>query len=235
MDFISKIRALFKQREPAHRSEGEEKELQGSRLGQLFTAGWKERLLLAGCCYNVTVGDAANGGGAPAGIVGGGNGTTIDSDQPELAVGVPTGYYLIPLRFQGSAKVDLDADGEIGEAAFFADTVKNIPLPVIASSTLETPTPMLGGGRASIAYAQSAVTTDIVDPVASVLLAYEAIQEAEVTAAGVLVAKLSIHYEPDVPPIFKGPCSLIGVFGGTAAVTGLLTLDYAEIPASWVE
>lgn len=228
------LQLLTKQREPQHAAEGQPGRLQVSRLGQLFTSDWRERLRLAGRCFNITIGDPANSGGAPSLVQGGGAGTTIDSDQPEMIVGVRAGYYMIPLRFQASIQVDLDADAEIGDIVLFADTTQAPP--VTATATAEVPISLLGTGLVtSIAEAWSAVTADITDPVASILLAYETVREAEISAVAHATVKLSLLYEPLSPPLLKGPCSVVACWGGTAAVNGLATFDWAEIPASWIE
>lgn len=203
-----------------------------TRAAQLFTADWKTELILAGYGYGISIGDLANGGGDVALITGGGAGTVIDSDQPEMAVGVPTGYYMIPLFYQLSVKVDVDADAEIGNIALFADTTQNIPLPIAASSTPKTPVPLLGGGPASVAFAQTTVATDITDPVCSLALGYWSVRGSEVTAAGESIVKLDALYNPDFPQIFKGPCSIISCFGGTAAVTAGGVFMWAEVPAA---
>lgn len=209
--------------------DGQLRQLRSTRSGQLFTADWKKELVLAGHVYSVTVGGISAGADVAL-IQGGGAGTTIDSDQPELAVGVPSGYTLIPLEFLFSGQVDLDADAEVGNVILFADLTQNIPAPVIASSTLETPSNMLDGGEAFPGYAQSAVTTDITDPVLSEMLVYETIRAAETTAAGQLVARLSVDWKAETPFLMDGPCSLIACWGGTAAVSGMAKLVFACVP-----
>lgn len=203
-----------------------------TRAKQLFVADWKTELILAGYGYGISIGDLANGGADVALITGGGAGTVIDSDQPEMAVGVPSGYFLIPLFFQLSAKVDIDADAEIGNIALFADTTQNIPVPIAASSTVKTPVPLLGGGAASAAFAQTTVSADITDPVCSMALGYWTTRGSEVTAAGESMVTLNALYNPDFPQIFKGPCSIISCFGGTAAVTAGGCFMWAEVPAA---
>lgn len=238
--FDGLFRVLTGQKTPRLRSEGQRDELQGTRLGQLFTAGWKERLLLAGVCYSVTVGDGANGGGAPAGITGGGNGTTIDSDQPELAVGCKEGYFHIPLRCRFGGKVDLDADAEIGEWSLFADLTRTVTTTDIAQGTAKTPTNMLGGGPDATGLVVSAVTGDITDPVCSMQLDYKVIRAAEFVCNGSatnltngIVTKMEADFQPIAPQLLKGPCMVVACFGGTAAVTGLIIYEYAEVPADW--
>ena len=235
MNLNAALSAEARQKDLSPQKDGGSLGIRASRLGQLMTVNWRQALILAGKAYNVTVGDIS-AGAAESLITGGGAGATIDSDQPEMAVGVPAGYYLIPMRFQCSARVDLDADAETGEILLFADTTQNIPLPIAASSTVETPANLLGGGEAFPGYAQSAVTTDITDPLMSVLLLSELIRNADNgTAGSASFIRLNALYEPLAAPIFKGPCSIIACWGGTAAVTAAATFDFAAVPASWVE
>jgi hypothetical protein len=96
----------------------------------------------------------------------------IDSDQPEMQIGTPTGHYHIPLGFMFSGRADLDANAETAEVLLFADTTSRGDRPIAASSTVKTPMNLLGGGESSVSYATSAVTTDITDPVCSHILAF---------------------------------------------------------------
>ena len=234
MSILSKLLALVSQRNPQVHSEGAEGAARLSRLGQLFTVNWKQNLLLAGRCFGVHSGTLSAGADVAL-ITGGGAGTVIDSDQPELAVGIPAGYYMIPLEFHASLQVDVDLDAEVANVLLFADRTAQIPAPVIASSVLFTPYNLLDGGPESIARAQGTVSTDITDPVMDELLMFETLREADVTAAGSVIAKLSAHYEPQIPSILKGPCSVIGCWGGTAAAAAMARFVWAEIPANWVE
>ena len=65
--------------------------IRSTRAGQLFTADWKNELILAGLGFGVTIGSIA-AGGAEALITGGGAGTIIDSDQPDMPFCPPTGH-----------------------------------------------------------------------------------------------------------------------------------------------
>jgi hypothetical protein len=116
-----------------------------------------------------------------------------------------------------------------------ADTTQTITLPIAASSTVEVPTNLLGGGLPAVSYAQSAVTTDITDPVASMILAYKTIQASEVTAAGEVMNELNLSWAPAFPIILKGPCTVWAAWGGTKAVVGMCSYFFAELPAALVE
>jgi hypothetical protein len=225
---------MVQQRNAAINADGTPKGLRLTRAGQLFTADWKTELVLAGLAYNVSVGDIS-AGAAEALITGGGDGTVIDTDQPEMAIGTPAGFYHIPLGFTAAGRVDFDADAETAEIVLFADLVKSIPQPVIASSTLETPQNLLDGGRASVSFAQSAVTTDITDVVLSMLLGISLWQASEITAAGAHDMGMRLDYAPSFPTLLKGPCSVVACWGGTAAVAGACSYNWAEVPVERFE
>jgi hypothetical protein len=204
--------------------------IRSTRAGQLFTADWKNELILAGLGFGVTIGGLA-AGDAEALITGGGAGTVIDSDQPEMQIGTPTGHYHIPLGFMFSGRADLDADAETAQVLLFADTAKQGDRPIAASSTVKTPMNLLGGGESSVSYATSAVTTDITDPVASHILAFRTFQVAA-AAAGSLASDLTLNWEPSFPIILKGPCAVYACWGGTAAVAAACSYYWAEVPLS---
>jgi hypothetical protein len=202
--------------------------------GRIFTADWKTELLQAGFCYQVSVGGIA-AGGAETVITGGGSGTTIDTDQPELAVGVPAGKFLIPLEFHFSGRYIPAADDEVESVILFTDRTQNIPAPDSGTSTVETPSPLLDGGDAFSGYAQSAVTADITDPVLSDWLVFKTVQAELHTAVGVDALRLEADWEPQIPHLLKGPCSVIGAWGGTAAVSGACSFVFAEVDSERFE
>lgn len=201
-----------------------------TRAQQLFTADWKTELLLAGYVYSFSPIAAAIAGGdeTTPQVTGGGAGTVIDSDQPEIIVGCDAGYVLIPLEFHCSAKVDIDADAEVGNILLFADRTQAPP--TSATATALTGNNMLDGGTAFPGRAWHTVTVDITDPVMSDMLVFETIRGAEVTAAGESIVKLSATYQPAIPHLLDGPCSVVACWGGTAAVTALAKLIVACVP-----
>ena len=217
---------------------GDDKEIQLSSLGELFTVDWQERLARAGLVYSTHVGTLTAGADISM-IVGGGNGTTVDSDQPELILGVDAGTFLIPIQVQVVCDVDMDADGEYGEILIFADRTQAPPT-TNASGTSLTPVNLLDGGSAFAGRAWSASTADITDPVMSELLAFEYINVAEFVSNGAATnltngvsQRLVLNYEPRVPSILAGPCSLVVCYGGTAAVSGMAIAKFAAVPTSY--
>lgn len=232
MDIKALLAGIAKQQGAGVIGDGSQGGLQMTRAGQLFVADWKTRLVLAGFAFNLTVGTAGGEGDITL-ITGGGDGTTVDGDQPEMAVGTPPGYYHIPLGFTCSVQGDSNANADVANIVLAADLTQQIPLPVAASSTVETPQNLLDGGPASVSWAQSAVTTDITNPVASVLLAFATNYHAQITAASAVIQSLNLDYDPSFPSLFAGPCSVCAWWGGTCAQDGMASYNWAEVPESW--
>ncbi len=236
MEVDATTQAVAQQQDAALSQDGLRRALRSTRAGQLYTADWKTELVQAGYAFNVTVGGVSAGANVLL-ITGGGNGTTINSDVPEMAIGTPAGYFHVPLGFTCSIQQDFgNADADEANIILFADLEKRIPAPVIASSTLETPLNLLDGGPDSVSRAMSAChTADIADPVCTVLLAYSTIQAAQVGADSTVVGKLKCNFDPSFPSLFKGPCSVVACWGGTTAATGLASYTWAEVPVARFE
>ena len=226
---ITDIKALVDQFDPSVLSEGVQDYMRQSKMGQLFTASWKERLLLAGKLWVVTVG-TLTGEGDVGKITGGGAGTTIDLDQPETIVGVDSGYFLIPVEVHVAAICDLDADGEHAGIVLAAD--RSAAPPTSVTGTIETPLNLLDGGPTFPGRAFSAVTADIANPSNEELLSAAYLNQQAATELNG-PNKLELHYEPNIPDLLAGPCSVTLYWGGTAAVTALARIVFAAVPTSW--
>ena len=230
------LQALIKQASPDVYSDGNQQRLRGTRLGQLLTVNWKENLVLAGVVQSMHIGTLT--AGADVGrITGGGAGTTIDSDQPEFICGPDTGY-MIPLEVRITMEADQDANADQVSAVIFADRTQAPPTSVSGTPGIITPNNALDGGAAAGQgfRAFGGVTTDITDPVMSELLDYyfaQAIDNGTAASAHQIAHKLL--FDPSAPTLLKGPCSLVAAYGGTIAVTGMLTAKVAIVPASWFE
>ena len=210
-----------------------------SKLGQLYTADWKNYLVANGRIYNAHIGTLT--AGADVGlIVGGGNGTTVDSDQPEMIIGVDAGYYLVPIDIKVICDVDIDANDEYGEILIFADRTAAPPTSATGTPGVVTPVNALDGGAAFPGRCFGGVTTDITDPVMDEFLDLAYVNGAEFVSNGSatnltngIVYSLSRHYAPDYPEYLAGPCSIVICFGGTAAVNGMIACKVGVVPASW--
>ncbi len=201
-----------------------------TKATELITADWKTNLAMEGLVYRVSVG-TITGGGDVSPVTGGGAGTTIDQDQPEIAIGVDAGYYLVPLEIIVSGQVDMDADGEEGNIIAVVDRSAGVPTSV--TGTIETPTNQLDGGAAFPGRAFSAITGDITDPTVDEVLDYVNIQGSDNGTAGNLaVTQLRMVYRPEIPNFIAGPCGLYVYWGGTAAVPGIASVLVAAIPST---
>lgn len=227
---ITDIKAKASQKTPTSVSEGDMGYVQMSKMGNLFTAGWRERLIMAGMCWKASVGTFSTGADI-APITGGGNGTTIDLDQPELQIGVDAGYYLICLEAMCAIQFDLDADTEEASIILIADRTA-APDTTAASATANTPDNLLDGAGAFPGRAWDSVSGDITDPVDDEILDFVTIQES-LSAAGQTASSLKMDYRPLAPSILAGPCAVDLLFGGTAAVTGFGTITVACVPTAW--
>lgn len=230
MEFDVLTKILHRQQSVSRETDGAEARVRGSRTGQLNTVNWKQDLVAQGKVWRVSVGGMSAGGDVAL-ITGGGAGTTIDSDQPEIAIGVDSGYFLIPLRVQVACRVDVDADTEVGDILVVADRTQGVPTSV--TGTVETPDNQLDGGASFPGRAFSAITADITDPVDSEVLAYKTIREADVTAAGSIIAQLDLDYNPDFADLIAGPCGLYVMWGGTAAVSAVCNVIVAAVESSY--
>ena len=236
---ISDIKAKVAQVSPAVIGEGDLDHPRMSKLGALWIADWKAQLVAAGLVYSVHIGTLT--AGADVGlIVGGGNGTTVDSDQPELIAGVDAGYYLIPLELHAICDMDVDADGEYGEILFFADRSQAPPTTASGTPGVVTPNNQLDGGAAFPGRCFGGVTTDITDPVMSEFIDLVYVNTSEFVSNGSatnltngIAHSLRMDWVANKPKILAGPCGLVVCFGGTAAVNGMINLELACVPTSY--
>ena len=199
---------------------------------QFITADWKTNLIMEGLAFRVTVGTITPGGEV-AFITGGGNGTIIDQDQPELAIGVREGFFLVPLDIQVAVRAKLDADAAVADIIVAASRTEAVPTD--GTKTTETPVNMLDGGPTWTGDAFSAYTADLTDYTVDELLAHSAVLANDNgVAANNTQPILSLHYEPAVPEFIAGPCGMYVHWGGTSATLGTCTAVVAVIPTSYL-
>jgi len=227
MSSLQEIKAKVEQVTPSVLEAGMENPRM-TNLGQLFTADWRQRLLLAGKLWRLTVG-TFGADAEPTQIVGGGAGTTLELEMPEMLIGVDAGYSLMMVSLQVSLQSLADAASDDIQLLAIGDRSQ---APVTTGTlTVETPDNLLDGGGAFPGRAFSAVTADITDPVMSDILYFQ--QEM---AAGVAVdhVRFNAVYEPAVPSILAGPCQIAVYWGGTIAVSGMGSLVVGCVPSSWM-
>ena len=229
---MANIKGQVAQVTPVIGGEGDLKEIKTTKLGALFTADWKQQLVLAGLAWQVDVGTVtASADIAP--VTGGGNGTTIDFDQPELVIGVDAGYYLIPMEGRCSIQADNDADVSEANIILIGDR-SAAPVTTNASGTLATPVNMLDGGAAFPGRAWTGSTGNITTPVASQILDFVTAQASTLDTTGFVANPvIKMDYVPSVPTILAGPCQVVMCWGGTKAALGIGSVVVACVPSSY--
>ncbi len=218
---------------------GDDKRVSVSAIGDLFTVDWKIRLMMAGFCYRLTVATFPADSDITQ-IVGGGAGTTLELEKPEGAIGVGTGYFLIPMEVDIACESDNDAPNDYMRIVTLVDRTAGLPTSV--TGVVETPVNLLDGGAAFPGRAFSAITTDIVDPtIDELLFMRSSIATVELvlngTATNITVGTqgaLSHHWEASVPSAAAGPCGLYFYWGGTVATKGWGTAIVAAVPSAYL-
>jgi hypothetical protein len=162
-------------------------------------------------------------------IVGGGNGTILDADQPEACISVPSGTSIVPIRVHVQCQNPLiAADNNEIEILLAAD---------IASAggggtaTAETPVCLNTGlSKTSKCTCNSAYTGNATaEPTLGLELARKVkIGDVQGTAANALWGDLELLYEPLGPPKLVGPCALYLYWGGTVATSGFAQIEWLE-------
>jgi hypothetical protein len=208
--------------------------LRMSLLGQQYVADWKHLLTAAGRMYRLSA-VAPSAGDDVTEVVGGGAGTVLDLDQPEIVIGVDEGSILIPVEFEVGLRSDLDADADQAAVLLTADRSQAVPTSVTAATHgAVTPVNQLDGGPAFAGRAFVGVTGDITDPAPDEILAYKTwvIRDQGAAAAAVLT-DLNYGKQFETPLLLRGPCGIYGYWGGTVAVNGIAQVLFAAVPSAW--
>ncbi len=196
-------------------------------LGGALSADWRQALIARGFGWNVTVGALSTG------IVGGGNGTVLDAEQPELAIKIPTGQCLIPLRI--AVEVELGIQTTDSHRSEILIGVDRTQVPTVGTSTLEVPVNLRTDvSTACPLTAWSAFTADGITPVLDELDRAQALTDAQGAAATLNVYQLKTVYEPKWPPFICGPAGLFVYFGGNIAATGFIQASFLAVPSTLV-
>lgn len=197
-------------------------------FGGLLNADWKQALVARGFGWHIDVGTFSTP------ITGGGNGTILDQDQPELVVEAPAGWTMIPLRIHVACQTPLiAADSDESEIAISVDRTQAIGA-TATNGTVETPinmrTDRVGGCPLAVT---SACTTNTTNPTLSMDLGHHVkVGDVQGTAANALWGDLAFLYEPKHPLFIVGPATLVVYWGGTVATTGFCSADILAVPSS---
>lgn len=198
-----------------------------SLLGQLFTANWHIRLIMAGLAHRMSFGTIS--GAADITMVG--DGTAIELERPEAIIAIDSGY-LIPMSINLGVNEDLDADNEMLNILLTADRATGVSAAEMATATATAGAPdnMLDGAPAFAGRAVKVSTADIVDPVHSDVLFF---RHWETIGADPLIATdWNIDHSFPYPTLLAGPCSILMYVGGPTP-TFVGSICFAHIPAGY--
>lgn len=185
------------------------------------------------------MGRAATVGAFSTGIVGGGAGTVLDLDQPELVIGVPSGYAIRILYIACQVQTGLvAADNDESEILFAVDS-KGL-WSGDGTSTAEEPSnlrsDLFAGSacRVGSAFTADMTTTQpgvtAADPILDIELGRKVVTfDIFSTGVNAFDKELSLVYQPNYPPFVVGPASVVCYFGGTTANGG------GFLQVHWVE
>lgn len=202
-----------------------------SLLGSLLSADWRHAMIARGFGWNFPVGSFSTP------IVGGGNGTIVDADQPEFVIDIPTGTCLVPLRIFVQCQTPLiAADSDESEIILQVDRTA-VSGATSTQGTVKTPLNMrsdkTNGCPCSVVAAVTTNTTAA--PTVSMELGHSVtVGDVQGTAANALWGKLELLYEPKHPLFLVGPSSLWGYWGGTVATSGFAQVEFLAFPSALI-
>lgn len=207
--------------------EGSEQFLRLMRDGTLYVADWRQASVNAGFGY------MANVGAFSTPILGGGAGTVLDIDEPELTISIPSGTTLFPLRIHVSAQVPLiAADSDETEILIAVDQDK--AQDATGTATAETVYPMNTlVAKTSACTVRSAYTATCTDPVLDLELAHAvAVGDVQGIATNANWGMLDLLYEPVTSPPINGPAMIVVYWGGTVGTSGFAVASWIEFPTT---
>ena len=229
MSTLQDIKGQVDQIDPTVLMEGKMGNLAMSTLGQLFTADWHTRLVLAGRVFSMNLGSASGSLGVLTGI------TTVDNDLPSLSISCDTGW-LIPISIDVNIHVDdLTSYDQVDDILFTADRTQAVPAGAVGN--IVTAINQLEGGAAFAGRCfHTHNTTPITNPVASDILGYKfyALTQLAGEVGGNASFEKGFHKTFDVPHFLAGPCSILGYVTGSATPTYFGKVVFAHLPASWI-
>ena len=189
-------------------------------------------------------GRSANVGTLSTGIVGGGDGTVFDQDQPEFAIGVPAGVCIRPFYIEvvvqgGIATTDSDETEALiavdslglwtGDGTVTNENPSNLRTDLDKGSMCRVGSAFTGNMTTTPGNGGTAAA-----PVLDMELArIVEINDQAGTVASAAYRIIRLEYAPNYPPFLIGPCTLLGYWGGTrATVGGFAIVQWVEGPVS---
>jgi hypothetical protein len=204
-----------------------------TKYGEQYVMDWIQRRKLQGFGYGFNVGALSTP------VVGGGDGTVVDLDQPEIGMIIPDGTTIVPILIAIQMTTPLLAsDEDEAEALAFVDTTAATVAAALNGTWANTITPKnlriaLNNVHASECTVKSVCSADTTDPTESYDLFHEIIVgDVQGTPATALWTKNKVLYEPKSPDYIVGPASLFIYWGGTVAVNAFAQVEYLEFPTA---
>jgi hypothetical protein len=196
-------------------------------LGSVLSADWRQAMIARGYGWHVQVGALTTP------ITGGGDGTVLDLEQPELAINCPSGYAMVPLRIAVECQVGLQTtDAHENEIVIGVDRTQ---VQVAGTSTAESPMNMRTDITTACPFTSfSAYTADGNATPIITELARKAAQVDVQSAVGVNVYQFDLVYEPLNPLMIVGPANISVYFGGSIALPGFIQASVIAFPASLI-
>jgi hypothetical protein len=196
-------------------------------LGAAGAVDWRQQFVARGFGWLVDVGTLTTP------ITGGGDGTVLDLEQPELAINVPSGYAMVPLRIAVECQIGLQTtDAHENEIWIGYDRTQ---VQVAGTSTAETPLNMRSDLTGAPFTAYSAYTGDgNATPLINTLARKQATTDLQGIAANLNVYIFDLVYEPINPPIIIGPANISVYWGGSIALPGFAQAFVLAFPSTLV-
>lgn len=214
-------------------SEGQDQFARMLSDGSLVTVDWKQAMVQEGRAFVITIGAFATP------VTGGGQGTVMDLDQPEIVISIPSGTSIWPKRIHvGIQPGAVASDRDETEILVAIDQDKaNIGAATPGTATTETIYNLNTlHSRASACTAKTAFVGDATDPVLDIELAH-VVRITDIDTVGIGTGwhhqqvGFVLDYEPDAPPKINGPATLLVYWGGTVACLAYATVEWYELPS----
>ncbi len=227
---MAKIKGQARQTVPQQVNEGGEVELRLNRSGSLVVETEIDALIKEGRGFQTIVGAFSTP------VTGGGKGTVIDIDQPDLLISIPSGTSIKPFKIDVVIEKPVGvADDDVVEALIAVDQDA-------AASTATAGTSTAGTiynlntlfSRNSNCAATTQYSADTHDPVLDLELAHFTCIFELFSSASIWESQRFLRYEPLHPIVINGPASLIVYFGGTVEVQAFVTAQWVEFPTTYV-
>ena len=203
--------------------------------GAMAHQDWIDALIARGYGWHVSVGSFSTP------IVGGGAGTFLVADEPELVIDIPAGKTLVPLRFEITLETPLIAADDNEVESLIAVDQGAISGANAGNGTVELQWNMRTGAAGLAAgggvNVVSAVTTNLTGtPALDLELSHKSqVADVQGAVANALWGDFMHVYEPKWPLLISGLATLVVYFGGTIATSGYISADYLVFDTSKID